>query len=207
MNFRYPILTIGHSNQSAERFCEILVSHRIEVLLDVRSAPFSRHAPQFNQPSIAGWSEQRGIRYVFAGKSLGGRPADPSLYERGQVSYRKMEGAPSFVSALRRLARVSRTARCALVCVEADPLECHRFLLIAKTLVRHSIDARHILSDGTIESHEAGERRLVLSTGLAQSELFQSYEAAVEAAYALQEARFAFRKPLESESESWLEVN
>lgn len=207
MSTAYPILTIGHSSQSKERFRAILGNYGVELLLDVRSAPFSRHAPQFNRPEFSGWLARSGIQYTFAGKSLGGRPADPSVYEQGRVSYRRMSGASSFLAALRRLTRLSRTLRCALVCAEADPLECHRFLLIAKALARHSIEVQHILPDGTIESHESAERRLVLSTALAQSELFLTYDDAVEAAYDLQESRFAYRKQLERDDESWLEVN
>jgi uncharacterized protein (DUF488 family) len=44
------IYTIGHSDIDFERFLELL--NGIEVLVDVRSAPFSKYAPQFDIGNI-----------------------------------------------------------------------------------------------------------------------------------------------------------
>src|SRR5215207_541091 len=42
------ISTIGHSNHSVEKFAGLLKRHGIEVLVDTRSHPYSRHTPHFN---------------------------------------------------------------------------------------------------------------------------------------------------------------
>ena len=47
------IWTIGHSNMSIERFLELLRAHEIELLVDVRTAPYSRHWPQFSRDALA----------------------------------------------------------------------------------------------------------------------------------------------------------
>ena len=42
------IFTIGHSNHAAESFSRpVAIYIRLEILIDVRSAPFSRYAPHF----------------------------------------------------------------------------------------------------------------------------------------------------------------
>jgi hypothetical protein len=41
------VFTVGHSNHSAGRFVRLLKGHGIEILIDTRSRPYSRHAPQF----------------------------------------------------------------------------------------------------------------------------------------------------------------
>ena len=46
------VYTIGHSNHTLEVFVGLLQSHHIEVLIDTRSAPFSRYAPHFNRDSV-----------------------------------------------------------------------------------------------------------------------------------------------------------
>ena len=46
------IYTIGHSNHTLEAFLSLLRLHRIEVLIDTRSAPYSRFAPQFNKDAL-----------------------------------------------------------------------------------------------------------------------------------------------------------
>ena len=193
MTHRHPILTFGHSDHSPERFRVLLQTQNIEVVLDVRSSPYSGRARQFNRPNMAQWLAAAGIRYLFAGRSLGGRPAEPSLYEHGRASYERMGQTTEFLSALRRIVAFSRHARCVLVCAEAEPLECHRFLLIGRVLSSRSVDVRHMLANGAVESHQAAEGRLIRLSGVAQSELFGAYGDALARAYALQEARVAFR--------------
>src|SRR3712207_8128504 len=46
---------------------------RSEVLVDVRSFPFSRHAPQFDRETLNASVRDAGARYLFMGRELGGR--------------------------------------------------------------------------------------------------------------------------------------
>jgi hypothetical protein len=46
---KLTIFTIGHSNHSLDMFIDLLKSHKIDVLVDVRSKPFSQFSPQFNE--------------------------------------------------------------------------------------------------------------------------------------------------------------
>lgn len=46
------LYTIGHSNHSIEKFIKLLELHSIDVVCDVRSAPYSRHNPQFNRETL-----------------------------------------------------------------------------------------------------------------------------------------------------------
>ena len=46
---KLTIFTIGHSNHSLDKFIGLLKPHKIDVLVDVRSKPFSRFSPQFNK--------------------------------------------------------------------------------------------------------------------------------------------------------------
>src|SRR5207247_4472917 len=126
-----PIYTIGHSTTPEDKFVTWLKARDIDVLLDVRSSPFSRHAPQFNRPALADWLASAGVKYVFGGRSLGGRPTDQALYEFGRVSYKRMSKTTEFLAGLKRLVLLARTHSVALLCAEAEPLECHRFLLVS----------------------------------------------------------------------------
>jgi len=85
----HPILyTIGHSNHDQEHFCTLLQQHRIDVLADVRSQPYSRYTPHFNAEERKAALATHGIRYVFLGDQLGGRPRDPQHYdEQGRALY------------------------------------------------------------------------------------------------------------------------
>jgi hypothetical protein len=43
------IWTIGHSNHPLEAFLDLLAQQRMDMLIDVRSSPYSRYASQFNR--------------------------------------------------------------------------------------------------------------------------------------------------------------
>ena len=79
------IYTIGHSNHEWRDFLVLLHQYGIEMLVDVRSAPYSRYSPQFNRELLAPSLEAEGIGYAFAGEYLGGRPKDPDCYREGVV--------------------------------------------------------------------------------------------------------------------------
>jgi hypothetical protein len=45
MSSRLAVWTVGHSNHEFEEFARLVLRERIEVLVDVRSFPYSRYAP------------------------------------------------------------------------------------------------------------------------------------------------------------------
>ena len=46
------VFTIGHSNHDEQTFVDLLQQHRIEVVADVRSQPYSKYASHFNSSPI-----------------------------------------------------------------------------------------------------------------------------------------------------------
>src|SRR5215210_1512284 len=74
------ILTVGHSSLLMEAFLARLCRYEVEVLVDIRSAPFSAYCPRFNRPDLRVALAGKGIHYSFAGGALGGKPADPALW-------------------------------------------------------------------------------------------------------------------------------
>lgn len=145
------IFTIGHSNVEAERIIELLKQHRIDILVDVRSVPYSRHNPQFNRETFQHTLEKVGIRYIYAGDRLGGRPDDPTCYEGGQVQYTLIMKKPWYQEGIDQLIGLANGHRIALMCSEEDPLQCHRHKLITQTLLERGLSVWHIRGDGRLE--------------------------------------------------------
>jgi hypothetical protein len=48
----------------------LLEQHEIQVLVDVRSSPYSKHVPHFNSTPLAIAVKQADIKYLFMGKEL-----------------------------------------------------------------------------------------------------------------------------------------
>lgn len=160
------LLTIGHSNHPADVFVRLLDEHAVTVLVDVRSAPYSRFHPQFNRAALAGTLAAAGIEYVFLGGALGGRPADPGLYDDGRVRYERVASTAAFRDAVEQVAERAGRDRLALMCAERDPLACHRTLLVAPALEERGARVAHILADGALETHGDTMDRLLARHGL-----------------------------------------
>ena len=149
------VFTVGHSSHTAELFLGLLSKHRIQVLVDVRSAPYSRYAPHFDREILERALKQAGFRYLFLGRELGGRPANDDYYDSdGHVLYSRITSDPMFVSGIERLERGMGEFRIALMCGEEDPAHCHRRLLVTRVLMERGHEVRHIRGDGRVMSDE-----------------------------------------------------
>ena len=119
--------TLGHSNHSIETWLALVRRHEIEVVVDTRSSPYSKYVPQFDRELIQRSLEEAGIRYLFLGAELGGRPANPAYYDAsGRVLYSRLRDDPLFQAAIARLESGMERFRVALLCGEEDPAHCHR---------------------------------------------------------------------------------
>ena len=148
--------TIGHSNHAVEVWLALLRQHRVEVVVDTRSSPFSKYVPQFDRELMQRSLEEAGIRYLFLGAELGGRPANPAYYDaKGRVLYSRLRDDARFQAGIARLETGMERFRVALVCGEEDPAHCHRRLLIGRVLAERGHIMIHIRGDGRLESDEA----------------------------------------------------
>jgi len=158
------IYTIGHSDHDLSTFLGLLRRHGITLLVDVRSQPYSRWTPQFNRETLARDLQDSGMAYQFMGDVLGGRPADPGLYDPGEErpDYRRVARAPFYQAGIDRLIDLGRTECVAVMCSEGDHRQCHRHLLIAQTLLRRGVRVLHIQPDGTTVAGEQIPEQLSL---------------------------------------------
>jgi uncharacterized protein (DUF488 family) len=144
--------SVGHSNASIERLIELLRLHGIVALADVRTAPYSRHWPQFNREALAASLKRASIEYTFLGAELGGKPDDPALRgPQGLPDYDAIAATPLYEAGLRRLMELGAARPTAFLCSEGDPMQCHREKLIGRSLRAAGWHVRHILPDGSIQ--------------------------------------------------------
>jgi len=150
------VYSIGHSSHPSEVFTELLAKNAIQVLVDVRSAPYSRYAPQFDRELLQRALNEEGIKYLFLGRELGGRQDNQAYYDSdGHVVYSRMTADAAFVSGIERLERGMSEFRVALMCGEENPAHCHRRLLVVRVLIERGHEVLHIRGDARVESDEA----------------------------------------------------
>ncbi len=162
------IFTIGYSNHTIAVFRSLLRQHGITAIADVRSRPFSRYLTHFNQIELKQYLKEEEIHYVFLGKELGARPEDPFCYVEGRAVYEKIAQTDNFKEGIDRVRRGVKKHRIALMCMERDPLTCHRAILVAPHLKEYDLSIFHIKGNGGLESHEELEDRLLQKHGFTQ---------------------------------------
>ena len=147
---RLTVFTIGHSTRPIEEFVHLLMAHRIQRLVDVRSMPRSRHNPHFAREHLSSALARSGIQYSHM-SALGGRRRARrdstntgwrNLSFRGYADYMETR---AFKDGLDRCVALARDERLALMCAEAVPWRCHRSL-IADALLARGIEVSELVS-------------------------------------------------------------
>jgi uncharacterized protein (DUF488 family) len=152
------VYTIGHGKREIDEFLGLLREAGIECLVDVRAYPASRRHPQFSREALERSLTGAGIRYVWEGKSLGGRrkPAadSPHVALRSPAfrAYAAHMTTEEFRAGLQRLLELAGGSRSAIMCAERLPWECHRNL-ISDALSIRGVRVLHLMSTGQSREH------------------------------------------------------
>lgn len=145
------IFTIGYGNRNIQTFTHLLKKYEIEILIDIRTNPFSRYNPDYRIQKFEVHLINNDVRYLFLGKELGGKPVDQSCYNDGKVDYHKIQQKDFFVEGIEQVIALNRGGfRVALMCAEQSPLSCHRKYLVGDYLQERGFEIVHIDKDGGI---------------------------------------------------------
>ena len=171
----HPILSIGHSDHELRDFLDLLAANRVEVLVDVRSHPYCRRLPHYSRSALEQALRRAGLRYLYLGEQLGGRPLGNVLAQMRGRGYAAMAATPAFRQAIERVLSGAGCFRVALMCAERDPMDCHRALLVGRALAHEGATLAHIHYDGRVEPQNDLDQRLLESAGHAEGgDLFSS---------------------------------
>jgi uncharacterized protein (DUF488 family) len=156
------VLTIGHSNHTMDHFVGLLKMHGVQVVVDVRSQPYSKYATHFDKDALKLGLQSAGIRHLYLGRELGGRPEGDEFYDQDErVLYDRVAASSIFQEGIKRLEKGIREFRVATLCAEENPSACHRRLLVSRVLLDHGIYVDHIRGDGLIQTEEEVAAELV----------------------------------------------
>ena len=152
------LFTIGHSNRPLAEFLGLLRAWSVELLIDVRTIPRSRHNPQFNHDALPVALAAEHIDYRHM-PGLGGlrHPRRDSINTawrndsfRGYADYMQ---TPEFAQHLRELEQLGSASATAIMCAEAVPWRCHRSM-IADALTARGVAVRHIMTTEKADLHK-----------------------------------------------------
>ena len=155
--------TIGYGNYPIDRVITFLQNVSIDVIIDVRSSPYSRFNPHFNRENLENSLNRSDIGYRHMGDTIGGRYTDPGLlFPDGTVDYRKVRDTEPFREGISQLLSIIASGKkIALMCAEKEPEHCHRFALLSPVLQSKGISVIHIRPKMKLQANEDLERELV----------------------------------------------
>jgi uncharacterized protein (DUF488 family) len=157
-NEQYTIYTIGHGNRKTDDFIYLLKKYEIELLVDVRTYPYSRFHTQFRQVALESSLDVANINYLFLGDELGGRPKDPALYINNRVNYAAVKQTALFRLGIEQVEKLTKQGiRLALMCSEADQNHCHRKHMLTGEFVQDGFMVIHINKSGSLEDEAKDE--------------------------------------------------
>lgn len=151
------IFTIGYSTRTIEEFIDLLKAHNINMVLDIRTVPKSRHSPAFNSEELKLRLKKAKIGYRHI-KELGGlrHPAKDSINTgwinasfRGFADHMQTS---EFQKGLEKVEKLAPKKLCALMCAEGVPWRCHRSL-VADALRVKKYQVYHIQSKKSAKLH------------------------------------------------------
>jgi uncharacterized protein (DUF488 family) len=165
------VLTFGHGTADAERIIDLLRGAGVTRLVDVRTAPGSRHNPHVARSAMEQWLPDAGIGYRWD-KRLGGwrkaRPDSPdaALEHRAFRGYAEHMRTAEFGAGIDDLVADAAGDRTAVMCAESVWWRCHRKLIADFLVLARDVQVRHVMHDGTLPEHRPSpEARLLPNDG------------------------------------------
>ena len=157
------LLSIGHSQHKVDYFIDMLKSHNVNYVLDVRSTPYSQFAANYNKESVRIILQNNGIAYAFMGDYFGARPMDSALYSpKGYLDFEKVANSSKFIKGFENVVKgVEQGYRIAFMCTEKDPIECHRAILVTNAFYKAGYCIEHIMPDNTVQTQDDLNNRLL----------------------------------------------
>ena len=133
-------------------------------------------------------------------EEFGARHEEESLLDNeGKVHFGFVQKSSAFQRGVERIdIGLEKGFQIALMCSEGNPLECHRFSMVAAYLESIDIQVQHILKDKTLQTHQDLEQALLkkYAKKLPQPSLFEpdiDEAAQLQAAYRLHNQEVAWQ--------------
>ena len=148
------LFTIGHGERSVQGLIYQLRQNDIRMLVDVRSAPYSRYQPAFSKEPLARAIRKAGLIYAYLGQELGGIPRDSACYTKtGRVDYSRIKERLNFLAGMTGLLEACKEGlNPCLICAETNPAKCHRSRFLGVAIEELGGEMVHLLKDGSFKS-------------------------------------------------------
>ncbi|MFJ1655116.1 DUF488 family protein [Streptomyces sp. NPDC088337] len=166
-----PLITFGHGTADRERLTELIRGAGIAAVVDIRTAPGSRHNPDAGRERLRQWLPEAGISYRWESRLGGFRklPADsPDTVWRNDAfrGYAAHTRTDEFLDAIAQLLDEAAERRTAVMCAEAVWWRCHRRIVADFVVLARGRPVLHLMPAGRLVPHRLSEGVRLREDGL-----------------------------------------
>lgn len=157
------LFTIGYTTFQFDDFIDVLKHHEIDVVIDVRSLPYSKYHAQYNKEIIEGILKNNKIHYRNYSTEFGARQMERQYFSRdGYLDFELFTESKWFKYGFDKInTSLTKGFNIVLMCAEKDPAACHRAIMVSRVFHNNGKAVNHILADGNIENQNDVELRLL----------------------------------------------
>ena len=158
------LYTIGYANKSIEEFINLLKSYNINCIVDVRSMPFSKQYPLYNEMELKKCLSKYNIKYLSFKKEFGARRDEHELYSEittyenniiEVVDFKKVWNHQNFDDGVKRVLNgLNKSLNICFLCSEKYAYDCHRGIMVAEYFFRKGYKVDHIVDNSNLIEHE-----------------------------------------------------
>lgn len=158
------LITVGHGKLDRDALSALLHTADIEVLVDIRRYPNSRHNPDVETGALETWTRAAHIDYRWEPR-LGGRRRLPAGTEPEDSWWRVVQFAAyaaytrtePFDEAMGPLLEQAAERPTAIMCSESVWWRCHRRIVADVATLRFGVEVCHLMHDGRLVPHPTAE--------------------------------------------------
>ncbi len=152
------VLTFGHGTADPAKIMSLLRGAGVQRLVDVRTAPSSRHNPDSAREAMSRWLPDAGIAYQWEPRLGGwrrvrGDSPDVGLRNESFRSYAGYMRTPEFRAGIDDLLISAAEQQVAIMCAETVWWRCHRKMIADYLTLIRGIEVRHLMHDGKQRLH------------------------------------------------------
>ncbi len=157
------IYTIGYTSFQIDDFIDILKNNNISCLIDVRSSPYSHFYPNYNKGQLDLVLKNNNILYRNYITEFGARQHNNIYYHQdGYLDFNKFILSTQFLEGVSKIKKgIQLGYTFCLMCAEANPINCHRSIMVSRGLKNNGFQVFHFLKGGTLLSHSDLEQNLL----------------------------------------------
>lgn len=135
----YAVYTLGCKSLRLDQLLDLLSSHNIRQVIDVRTEKECSFSPKMQLDSQLLKSRlPEGITYRFAGKYLG-----PGAIPYDKMSYEEVSQLAPYQQGIARLLELAEQAPILILALKEDPRSCYRHRFITRSLLERGCEVYH----------------------------------------------------------------